>query len=361
MDDIFQQIGEKSHEQLVFCNDNDTGLKAIIAIHDTTLGPALGGTRFWPYFNDAAAIHDVLRLSRGMTYKAAISGLNLGGGKAVIIGDPKKIKTEALLKRYGAFIDSLNGRYITAEDVNMSEEDMGVIRSKTAYVSGLSPKAGGLGDPSSLTAYTTFKGIKAACNHVFGLPDPDGRTVLVQGLGSVGGYLVKYLTEAGSHVIVTDIFEEKINAIRSRYPQVNVIDPKDVYTTPCDIYAPCALGATINDKALETLNCKIIAGAANNQLADEEIQGNALIQKKITYAPDFLINSGGLMLVDAEYHGQSREDAFMKAETVYDKTLEVLQKSEEEQLPTQLVAMKMAEERLANEKNIKLTDNFFDQ
>ncbi len=350
---IYGQITSLGHEQLVICYDEPTGLKAIIGIHNTVLGPALGGTRMWNYASEAEAITDVLRLSRGMTFKAAISGLNLGGGKAVIIGDPK-LKTEAYLRRFGRFVDSLGGRYITAEDVNMSTSDMEYISMETRYVTGLPEIKGGGGDPSPVTAYGTYLGMKAAAKKAFGSDSLEGKRILVQGIGQVGKYLVERLMKENAEVFITDIFEDKLTAV-AKNTGATAISPDMVYDFDMDIYSPCALGATINDETIDRLKCKVIAGGANNQLKDEKIHGGILLEKGIVYAPDFLINSGGLINVCAEFMGgYNREATYMQAEKIYDITTAILEKSAIENIPSQQAAIEMAWSRIEAIGKVKL-------
>ena len=343
---IFSQIEELDHEQVVLCHDKKTGLNAIIAIHDTTLGPALGGTRMWNYVSKEAGITDALRLSRGMTYKAAISGLNLGGGKAVIIGDPS-IKSEALWRRYGQFVESLNGKYITAEDVNTTTQDMEYIHMETKHVTGIPVSMGGSGDPSPFTAYGTFVGIKACANTKWGSDDLNGKKVLVQGVGHVGQYLVEHLTKAGAEVLISDIDQKKLKETVDNHG-AQVIAPDNIFDIDYDIYAPCALGATINDESIAKLKCEIVAGAANNQLKNEEIHGKALIERDILYAPDFLINAGGLMNVGAEASGVYNEEK-VKAdvEEIYNRMHRIFDKAKMENITNQAAAIKIAEERIA--------------
>jgi leucine dehydrogenase len=352
---VFEAITRYEHEQLVFCNDPHTGLKAIIGIHNTVLGPALGGTRMWTYANDNEAIVDVLRLSRGMTFKAAISGLNLGGGKAVIIGDSKTMKNEALLRRFGKFVDSLGGKYITAEDVGMGEKDMEYIAMETGHVTGLSENLGGAGDPSPVTAYGVYMGMKASAKKAWGTDSLEGKKVLVQGAGHVGSYLIDHLIKDGATVMVSDIFEDKIAEVTKKHHNLIVVDPDSVYEQDMDIYAPCALGATLNDETIPKLKCQIVAGAANNQLALEDKHGDMCLEKGIIYAPDFLINAGGLMNVYAELMGFSKETTFEKAEHIYNTTLSILDKSEEDKINTQKAALVIAKKRIEEVGKIKLT------
>jgi leucine dehydrogenase len=352
---VFNKVSEHGHEQVVFCNDEATGLKAIIAIHNTTLGPALGGTRMWDYATDEDALVDALRLSRGMTYKAAISGLNLGGGKAVIIGDAAKLKNEALMRRFGKFVDSLGGRYITAEDVNMKTRDMEYVHMETNHVTGLPESMGGSGDPSPMTAYGTYLGIKASVKKVFGNDTLEGKSVMVQGVGQVGMYLVDHLSKEGAKVFISDIDESKLKKIAAKTGAI-VVDIEDVYDLDVDIYAPCALGATLNDDTIPRLKARIVAGAANNQLQHEKKHGYMLIDRGITYAPDFLVNAGGLINVSAEYYGPyNRERSYSEAEKIYDACLAILNLAEEESVSTQEAAIMIAKQRIAAIGKIKLS------
>jgi len=348
-DPVFGQLSFDGHEQIVFCNDEDTGLKAIIGIHNTVLGPALGGTRMWSYQSEWHALNDVLRLSRGMTYKSAITGLNLGGGKAVIIGDAKTQKNDRLMRRFGEFVNSLSGRYITAEDVGMETRDMDIIREVTPYVTGISESKGGSGNPSPVTAYGVYMGMKAAANYKFGTESLEGKKILVQGVGHVGETLVKYITEEGAQVIINDINEARLEELSKKY-HTNVILGNDIYNLDLDIYAPCALGATVNPDTISRLKCEIIAGAANNQLADEGRDGQLCADKGICYAPDFLINAGGLINVYSELKGYNREDALNQTREIYNTTLEILNKSEFENITTHDAALKIAQERI-NDKS----------
>lgn len=344
---IFGTIAESGHEQVVFCHDADTGLKAIIAIHNTILGPALGGTRMWNYVSDQEALTDVLRLSRGMTFKAAVSGLNLGGGKAIIMGDPQRIKNEALLRRFGKFVNSLHGKYITAEDVNMRTADMEYIRMETPHVTGLPESMGGGGDPSPVTAYGVYVGMKATARTVFGSDSLEGRRVVVQGIGQVGMHLVEYLTKEKAEVFVADVNEDKIRRIVSQY-QVTAVGQEEVYDMDVDIYAPCALGATVNDETIPRLKCSIIAGAANNQLHDELRHGYMLVDRSIAFAPDFLINAGGLINVYHEYLGNyNRKHVLEQTEKIYETCLSILMLASEEKISSQEAAIRLAEKRIS--------------
>jgi leucine dehydrogenase len=351
---VFSRTAKMGHEQVVFCQDEATGLKAIIAIHNTVLGPALGGTRMWDYATDEEALIDVLRLSRGMTYKAAISGLNLGGGKAVIIGDPAKLKNEAFMRRFGRFVDSLGGRYITAEDVNMKTRDMEYVHMETDSVTGIPESMGGSGDPSPVTAYGVYMGMKATAHHVFGSDNLSEKSVVVQGVGQVGMYLVDHLTKEGAKVYITDIAEDKLAKV-AKSSGAEVVGRDDIYDLDVDIYSPCALGATLNDDTIPRLKASIIAGGANNQLKEERKHGYMLIDRGITYAPDFLINAGGLINVGAEYYGPyNREKAHLDAEKIYDTTLDILKMANDESISTQEAAIMIAEKRIASIGNIKL-------
>ncbi|HPD53202.1 MAG TPA: Glu/Leu/Phe/Val dehydrogenase [Bacteroidia bacterium] len=349
---IFGHPSFADHEQVVFCYDKNTGLKAIIAIHDTTLGPALGGTRMWNYQSEAEALNDVLRLSRGMTYKAAISGLGLGGGKAVIFGDSKTQKTPELFRRYGEFIETLSGKYITAEDVGTSTSDMVYIHERTKHVTGLPENLGGGGDPSPVTAFGVYMGMKASAKQQFGSEQLNGKRVMVQGVGHVGQNLVRLLTEEGAIVTVSDINQENLNAVAKQYG-ASIVAPDKVYEQAVDIYAPCALGATLNTENIGRLKCAVVAGAANNQLADENEHGRMLLEKGILYAPDFLINAGGLINVYSELKGYNREQAMEHTRKIYDTTLEIFAKAEAESLTTIQAAKVIVEERLASARQVK--------
>ena len=330
------------HEQVLFCNDSLTGLKAIIAIHNTTLGPALGGTRMWSYSNEMQALNDVLRLSKGMTYKNSISGLNLGGGKAVIIGDSRSMKSEALFRRFGKFVESLAGNYITAEDVGISPSDMQWVNMETNHVAGLPGKSG---DPSPVTAYGVYMGMKACAKVQFGSDSLADKTIAVQGVGHVGEYLVKHLSAEQAKVIITDIHEETLLRVSKQY-YAKVVAPEEIYDVPMHIYAPCAMGATINDDTIERLSCSIIAGAANNQLFDEKKHGLEVMKRGIIYAPDYTINAGGVINCFSELEGLSSEWAHVKAGEIYTTILNIIQRSKEENLPSYQIANQIAEERI---------------
>jgi leucine dehydrogenase len=342
---VIAQMALNNHEQVVFCNDNATGLKAIIAIHNTVLGPSLGGTRMWHYNNEMEALNDVLRLSRGMTYKSSVAGLNLGGGKAVIIGDARKIKNEALLRRFGKFVDSLGGKYITAEDVAMTSRDMEIISMETKHVSGLPENMGGSGDPSPVTAYGVYVSMKASAREVWGHDSLAGKKVLVQGIGHVGEVLVAHLTKEGAKVYINDISEERLKNVADKH-KAEVVKAETMFDLDIDIYAPCALGATINDETLSRLKCKIICGAANNQLADEKYHGEAVGKQGILYAPDFVVNAGGIINVYYELEGYNRERAMTHAEKIYDTTWNLFQLAKKENIPTYMAANSLGEKRI---------------
>jgi len=346
---VISNMEMMGHEQVVFCNDKETGLRAIIAIHDTTLGPALGGTRMWSYSNEENAIEDVLRLSRGMTYKAAISGLKLGGGKAVIIGNSSTEKTEELMKKFGNFVDSLGGKYITAEDVGMNTKDMEYVRTQTKHVTGIPESMGGSGDPSPVTAFGVYMGMKASAKFKWGSDDLSSKKVLVQGAGNVGENLVKHLTEEGAIVLINDINEQKLNEVSSKYG-AEIVRGDGIYDMDMDIYAPCALGATLNSDTISRLKCDIIAGAANNQLLDENINGEEIKKKGIIYAPDFLINAGGLINVYSEINGYDREKSLSQTREIYNTTLQILKKAELEDITTHKAALEIAKQRISDNK-----------
>lgn len=345
---IFDYLEKYDYEQLVFCHDKNSGLKAIIGIHDTTLGPALGGTRIWDYKTEEEAIIDVLRLSRGMTYKNAAAGLNLGGGKTVIIGDPAKIKSEELFRAFGRFVEGLGGRYITAEDMNTSTQDMSYIHDETEYVTGLEGKSG---NPSPVTAFGVFRGILAGVNEIFGSDDLTGKVVAVQGLGAVGYTVCQYLHEAGAKLYVTDIRKESIDRAVNDFGAIAVA-PDEIYKVECDIFAPCAMGASINDFTVEQLKCKIVGGSANNQLAEER-HGDMLKEKGILYIPDFVINSGGVINVFEEIRGYNKDRAMTKASNIYNVCKKVFEISNKENIPTYKAAERMAEERIENVGKVK--------
>ncbi len=349
---IFGPMADLEHEQIMLCQDKATGLKAIIAIHNTILGPGLGGTRFFNYHSESDALRDVIRLSRGMTYKASISGLNLGGAKAVIIGDPKVLRSEALFRKFGRFIENLNGKYVTAEDVGTTTKDMEYINMETKHVVGLPEIKGGGGDPSSVTAYGVYMGMKASAKYVFGNDSLHGKTVSVQGIGKVGWHLVEFLYKEGAKIYVSDINNSILQKVSKEFGAI-VVDGQDLFDLNVDIFAPCAMGAVLNTNSINRLKCTIVSGAANNQLEHEDEHGNMLKDKGIVYAPDFLINAGGLINVYSEYTGYNRDIALGQAEKIYDTTLEIFDTASNEGIHTQKAAIMMAEKRLKLIKDVK--------
>jgi leucine dehydrogenase len=338
---IFDTIAGMGHEQLMLCQDSASGYRGIIAVHSTVLGPALGGTRFWSYATDEEAIVDALRLARGMTYKNAVAGLNLGGGKSVIIGDNKTADREMIFRAHGRFVESLGGRYITAEDVGTSTADMDYVHMETDYVSGL---AGRSGDPSPVTAHGVFRAIQASAKEKWGSDDLASRTIAIQGCGHVGYYLAKELHEAGAKLIVTDIDADRVKRVTNEFG-ARAVTADEIYSAQADIFAPCALGAIINDKTIPRLQVEIVAGAANNQLLEER-HGDALEQRKILYAPDYVANAGGVINVYSELAGWTPARAFRKADEIYDTILKVFSIAKAEGIPTYLAADRLAEQRI---------------
>lgn len=352
---VFDQMADLQHEQVVFCKDEQTGLKAIIAIHNTVLGPSMGGTRMWNYTSDEEALNDVLRLSRGMTFKSALAGLNIGGGKAVIIGDARKQKSEAFMRRFGKFVNSLNGKYYTAEDMNINMRDIEYMSMETPYVVGKPEYMGGSGDPSPMTAYGVYMGMKAGAKKAYGSDSLGGKNILVQGAGQVGKYLVDHLIEENANVFIADIFEDKITTITDKHTNVSVVDPNKVFHMEMDIYAPCAMGATLNDESIAELKCQVVAGAANNQLANEKQHGAMLKERGIIYAPDFLINSGGIANVYYEYLGNyNKERVMASTEYIYDVCLDVLNHAENNGMSSHEAALALALQRIENVGKVKL-------
>ncbi|MDV2580932.1 Glu/Leu/Phe/Val family dehydrogenase [Alkalibacillus haloalkaliphilus] len=351
--ELFTYMEEYDYEQVVFCQDKNSGLKAIIALHDTTLGPALGGTRMWTYDSEEEAVIDALRLAKGMTYKNAAAGLNLGGGKTVIIGDPKKDKNPEMFRAFGRYIQGLNGRYITAEDVGTTEHDMDYIYMETDYVTGISPEFGSSGNPSPATAYGMYRGMKAAAKEAFGTDSLEGKTVAVQGVGNVAYHMCKHLHEEGAKLIVTDINKESVERAVEDFG-AQAVDPDDIYTVDCDIYAPCALGATLNDETIPKLKAKAIAGSANNQLAEHK-HGDMLHDAGIVYAPDYVINSGGVINVADELNGYNKERAFKQIDTIYDSLSKIFEISKRDNISTHIAADRMAEERIASVRRSRST------
>jgi leucine dehydrogenase len=338
---IFDTIADMGHEQLVLCQDSASGYRGIVAIHSTVLGPALGGTRFWSYASDEEAIVDALRLARGMTYKNAVAGLNLGGGKSVIIGDNKTADREMIFRAHGRFVESLGGRYITAEDVGTSTADMDYVHMETDYVSGL---AGRSGDPSPVTAHGVFRAVQASAKQRWGSDDLSNKTVSVQGCGHVGYYLAKELHEAGAKLVVTDIDAERVKRVVTEFG-ARAVTADEIYGVTADIFAPCALGAIINDKTIPQLKVEIVAGAANNQLLEER-HGDELERRNIIYAPDYVANAGGVINVYSELAGWTSARAFRKADEIYDTILKVFDIATTEKIPTYLAADRLAEQRI---------------
>lgn len=352
---IFDKMNDMQHEQVVFCQDQHTGLKAIIAVHNTVLGPSMGGTRMWHYASDEEAVEDVLRLSRGMTFKSALAGLNIGGGKAVIIGDARTQKNEVLMRRFGKFVNSLNGKYYTAEDMNITMRDIEYMSMETPFVVGKPEYMGGSGDPSPMTAYGVYMGMKASAKKAYGSDSLGGKNILVQGAGQVGKYLVDHLIEENANVFIADIFEDKLKAVTDRHSKVSVVDPNKIFQMEMDIYSPCAMGATLNDQTIPEMKCAIVAGAANNQLKDEMKHSAMLDDKGIIYAPDFLINSGGIANVYHEYLGNyNQERVKASTEYIFDVCLNVLNHSEENKLSTHEAALELALKRIEDVGKVKL-------
>jgi leucine dehydrogenase len=349
---IFEKLGNYGHEQVVFCNNPDVGLKAIIAIHNTVLGPALGGTRMWPYHSEQEALDDVLRLSRGMTYKNAVAGLNLGGGKAVIIGDPSKDKSEALFRAFGQFVDSLGGRYITAEDVGIDVSDMEYVYRETQFVTGVHQVHGGSGDPSPFTAYGTLQGLMATLNRKFGDEEVGKYSYAVQGLGHVGMEFAKLLKERGAKIFVTDINKARVDQAVAELG-VEAVGLDEIYDVDADVYSPCALGGTVNEKTLPRLKAKVICGAANNQLANNAI-GDEVTRRGILYAPDYAVNAGGVMNISLEIDGYNRERAMRMMRTIYHNLGRIFEIADRDGIPTYQAADRLAEERIQVIGKLKL-------
>ena len=352
---VFEYMEQHGHEQLVLCHDDASGLKGIIAIHNTVIGPALGGLRMWNYATEDEAILDALRLSRGMTYKNAVAGLQLGGGKSVIIGDARRDKTEALFRSFGRYVQSLNGRYITAEDVGTSTADIEHVRTETDYAAGIPVASGGSGDPSPFTALGTFQGLLACANEAWGTTDIKGKVIAVQGLGHVGYYLCRHLHEAGARLIVTDLYEDNAKRVVEEFG-AEFVSPDSIYGVQCDIFSPNALGAVINDDTIPVIKAKIIAGAANNQLKEDR-HGAKLKELGIIYAPDYVINAGGVINVaeELEEAGYSEERSTVKVMRIYDNVASVLAIAKEQDIPTYLAADRLAERRIAQIAKVKRT------
>ena len=338
---VFNHSEFDGHHQVAFCHDSDSGLKAIIAIHNLSRGPALGGCRMWHYASDDEALTDALRLARGMTYKSALANLPYGGGKSVIIGDPRSMKSDALFRAMGRFVESLGGRYIVAEDVGISVADVETMGRETRHVAGTS--AGGVGDPSPATAYGVFMGIRAAVKHQLGKDNLDGLRVAVQGLGHVGYHLCRYLADAGAKLIVTDINQRSVAQTVEAFGAIAVA-PEEIYSVEADVYAPCALGATINDATIDLLKAPIVAGSANNQLAEPR-HGAELQRRGVLYAPDFVINAGGIIVISHEGPGYVEAEAFSHIARIQDTLGEIFRRAEAQGLPTSDAADRLAEDR----------------
>jgi len=334
---LFSKLQSYEHEQIVVCSDE--------------LGPALGGVRMWSYNNEQEAIRDVLRLSRGMTYKAAISGLNLGGGKAVIIGDPHKDKTEKLFRAFGRFVDSLGGRYITAEDVGIDVQDMEWVHMETKFVTGIPKSLGGSGDPSPVTAYGVYMGMKACAKKAYGDDSLDDLRISIQGAGHVSSHLARYLSKEGADLYIADIYDDKAEKLAEEVG-AEVVDPDSIYGLDVDIYSPCALGGVVNDDTIDHFKCDIIAGAANNVLDEEDKHGQMLMDRGILYAPDYVINAGGLINVASELEGYDEDRAHTKASRIYDVILDILDYSEDNDTPTYAASNILAENRIKSIGNI---------
>ena len=341
---VFDAVAREGHEQILYGYDKVSGLKAIIAIHSTALGPALGGTRFFPYESEEDALEDVLRLSKGMTYKAAAAGLDLGGGKAVIIGDPHGGKSERLFRAYGRIVDSLQGRYITAEDVGTTTGDMDVVRRETRWALGSSVALGGSGDPSPVTARGLLAATKAVAQKLWGDSDLTGRRFAVQGVGKVGSAFVRLLVEARAEVMVTDASEPAIVSAVDNF-DVKRVEPDEIYAVDCDIFSPCALGAGLNERTIPQLNCQAVVGSANNQLATSE-DADRLAERDILYAPDFVVNAGGLINVYDELNGYSKTRALHRVDSIFDATLNILNKAEKHGTNPNKAAVMVADERI---------------
>ena len=348
---IFETIDKTEHEEVIFCHNKDAGLKAIIAIHNTILGPALGGLRMYPYATEEQALTDVLRLSRGMTYKAAVSGLNLGGGKSIIIGDPKTDKSETLFRSFGRFIDSLGGRYITAEDVGIDVNDMEYVFQETENVVGVHQMHGGSGDPSPFTALGTLQSIKASLEKKHGNQNIGDYSYAIQGVGHVGIELVKLIHAEGGKMFVTDVNQEALKICEEQYV-CEVVGLDEIYEVDADVYCPCALGATVNDKTIDKFKFDIVCGSANNQLAETR-HGDELEKRGIIYAPDYAVNAGGLMNVSIELEGYNRERALRMTRNIYYNIMNIFKIAERDNIPTWKAADRMGEERIVAMGRIK--------
>ncbi len=347
---VFDYMQEHQYEQVVYFYDKSTGLKGITVIHNTTLGPALGGTRIWDYPTEEEALIDCLRLARGMTYKSAAAGLNLGGGKTVLIGDASKIKSEAYFRALGRYVQSLNGRYITAEDVNTSTRDMSYVAMETNFVVGLEGKSG---NPSPVTAQGVFHGVRAGLMKKFGNPDVADRTFAVQGAGQTGYYLIGYLLEAGAKkVSFTEINPKHIQRMAQEHPEVEFVNPDDIYGVEADVFCPCALGGTLNGDTIPRIKAPVIAGSANNVLLDEVAHGNLIKDRGIIYCPDFVINAGGIINVYHELHGYVKDRVMAETKKIYDRLLEILEIADRENITSQAAAKVFAKQRIEAVRNL---------
>lgn len=342
---MFERLDDGGYEQVVWCHDPGSGLRAIIAIHSTVLGPALGGTRFHAYADEAEALTDVLRLARGMTYKAAVSGLDLGGGKAVILGDPEQVRTEAMLRAYGRFVDSLGGRYVTAEDVGTTQADMDLIRRETRHVTGVSESLGGSGDPSPATAVGVLHATAAVAEHLWGDDSLEGRHVTVAGVGKVGSALVDHLVAAGSKVTIADVDKTAVDAVVERHPAVDVVAPADAHRVRCDVFSPCAMGAVLTAETIPELGCTAVCGSANNQLG-EAADADRMAEAGVLYAPDYVVNAGGVINIAEELHGYDRDRALSRIAGIRQTTSAVLQTAASEGVTTAAAADRLAERRI---------------
>ncbi|HUQ40406.1 MAG TPA: Glu/Leu/Phe/Val dehydrogenase dimerization domain-containing protein [Acidimicrobiales bacterium] len=356
---IFDRIGGDDHEQVVFCHDRRSGLRAVVAIHSTALGPALGGTRFHPYATEDEAVEDVLRLSRGMTYKSAAAGLDLGGGKAVVIGDPKTDKSEALLRAYARFVDTLGGRYITAEDVGTTQPDMDLIRRETRFVTGISQSLGGSGDPSQATAWGVLHGMQAVAQHLWGTVSLAERHVVVSGVGKVGYSLVRHLVEERARVSVADVVPAATERVATDFG-VEVVPVEKAHAVPCDIYSPCAMGGALSDETIPELACAAVVGSANNQLATAT-GASELAAAGIVYAPDYIVNAGGVINIAEELIGYNQERAYANVRRIFDTTAAVLAGATRDGVTTAEAADALAERRIADVARLKLVRTFQSQ
>lgn len=353
MENYLEYMEEHGHEQLVLFADESTGLRGAIAIHDTTLGPSLGGLRIWPHPTESAGILDVLRLSEAMTYKSAAAGLDLGGGKAIVIGDPATCKTEPLLRGVGRHVDSLDGRYITTEDVGTTTNDMERIRQETSFVTGLSTEMGGSGDPSPMTAYGIYQGMLATAQRLWGSDDLSGRTIVIQGLGKVGSYLLPYLRGEGAIIVGSDINPDRVKCAQSQFG-LKPIGADEIFSYECDIFAPCALGGVLNDETIPQLKTSAVCGGANNQLLERR-HAEDLAAQDILYAPDYIVNAGGVINLSFEIgRPYSGEEARRKTGQIYNTLMNVFERADQEKVSTNVAADRTAEERIQAVRNIRM-------